>query len=33
MTAPLGLSIPEGTYVLFDTGREAVKREFSYRQA
>lgn len=24
MTAPLGLSIPEGTYVLFDTGREAV---------
>ncbi|HAH8787707.1 TPA: LexA family transcriptional regulator [Escherichia coli] len=24
MTAPVGLSIPEGTYVLFDTGREAV---------
>lgn len=24
MTAPTGLSIPEGTYVLFDTGREAV---------
>ncbi|MGK9173221.1 helix-turn-helix domain-containing protein [Yokenella regensburgei] len=24
MTAPAGLSIPEGTYVLFDTGREAV---------
>lgn len=24
MTAPLGLSIPEGTFVLFDTGREAV---------
>ncbi|BCQ40928.1 peptidase S24 [Erwinia rhapontici] len=23
MTAPAGLSIPEGTYVLFDTGREA----------
>ncbi|CAB1224126.1 LexA family protein [Serratia liquefaciens] len=23
MTAPMGLSIPEGTYVLFDTGREA----------
>ncbi|HHQ6589182.1 TPA: LexA family protein [Serratia fonticola] len=22
MTAPVGLSIPEGTYVLFDTGRE-----------
>ncbi|HID1023288.1 LexA family protein [Klebsiella michiganensis] len=24
MTAPVGLSIPEGTYVLFDTEREAV---------
>lgn len=24
MTAPIGLSIPEGTYVLFDTGREAI---------
>lgn len=24
MTAPIGLSIPEGTFVLFDTGREAV---------
>lgn len=24
MTAPVGLSIPEGTYVLFDTGREPV---------
>lgn len=24
MTAPSGLSIPEGTFVLFDTGREAV---------
>ncbi len=24
MTAPAGLSIPEGTYVLFDTGREAI---------
>ncbi|MFV8926270.1 S24 family peptidase [Serratia fonticola] len=24
MTAPAGLSIPEGTYVLFDTGREPV---------
>lgn len=24
MTAPTGLSIPEGTYVLFDTGREAT---------
>lgn len=24
MTAPMGLSIPEGTYVLFDTGREPV---------
>ncbi|MDR6298247.1 LexA family protein [Pantoea dispersa] len=24
MTAPIGMSIPEGTYVLFDTGREAV---------
>ncbi|MFP2365618.1 LexA family protein [Enterobacter ludwigii] len=24
MTAPTGLSIPEGTYVLFDTGRDAV---------
>ncbi|MBN3978576.1 LexA family protein [Serratia marcescens] len=24
MTAPSGLSVPEGTYVLFDTGREAV---------
>lgn len=24
MTAPMGLSIPEGTFVLFDTGREAV---------
>lgn len=24
MTAPVGISIPEGTYVLFDTGREAV---------
>ena len=24
MTAPIGLSIPAGTYVLFDTGREAV---------
>ncbi|MFG0517317.1 LexA family protein [Kluyvera intermedia] len=23
MTAPMGISIPEGTYVLFDTGREA----------
>ena len=23
MTAPAGISIPEGTYVLFDTGREA----------
>ncbi|WP_447871175.1 LexA family protein [Serratia fonticola] len=23
MTAPMGLSIPEGTFVLFDTGREA----------
>lgn len=23
MTAPIGLSIPEGTFVLFDTGREA----------
>lgn len=24
MTAPAGISIPEGTYVLFDTGRTAV---------
>ncbi|MGT5005407.1 LexA family protein [Escherichia coli] len=24
MTAPVGLSIPEGTFVLFDTGREAI---------
>ncbi|MFK3708670.1 LexA family protein [Klebsiella sp. NPDC088457] len=24
MTSPAGLSIPEGTYVLFDTGREAI---------
>lgn len=24
MTAPIGLSIPAGTFVLFDTGREAV---------
>lgn len=24
MTAPLGLSIPEGTYVLFDTGRNPI---------
>ena len=24
MTSPVGLSIPEGTYVLFDTGREPV---------
>ncbi len=24
MTAPAGISIPEGTYVLFDTGREAI---------
>lgn len=24
MTAPMGLSIPEGTYVLFDTGKEAT---------
>lgn len=24
MTAPTGMSIPEGTYVLFDTGREPV---------
>lgn len=24
MTAPIGLSIPEGTYVLFDTGREPI---------
>lgn len=24
MTSPAGLSIPEGTYVLFDTGREAL---------
>ncbi|MES4613565.1 LexA family transcriptional regulator [Ewingella sp. CoE-038-23] len=24
MTAPVGLSIPEGTFVLFDTGREAA---------
>jgi SOS-response transcriptional repressor LexA len=24
MTAPMGLSIPEGTFVLFDTGREAL---------
>lgn len=24
MTAPSGISVPEGTYVLFDTGREAV---------
>ncbi|MCW1973490.1 UNVERIFIED_ORG: SOS-response transcriptional repressor LexA [Pantoea agglomerans] len=24
MTAPMGMSIPEGTYVLFDTGREAL---------
>lgn len=24
MTAPAGLSVPEGTYVLFDTGREAT---------
>lgn len=24
MTAPTGVSIPEGTFVLFDTGREAV---------
>lgn len=24
MTAPAGLSVPEGTYVLFDTGREAM---------
>ncbi|RXA98543.1 MULTISPECIES: LexA family transcriptional regulator [Yersinia] len=23
MTAPIGLSVPEGTFVLFDTGREA----------
>lgn len=23
MTAPMGISIPEGTYVLFDTGRDA----------
>ena len=24
MTAPIGLSIPAGTFVLFDTGREAI---------
>lgn len=24
MTAPIGLSIPEGTFVLFDTGREPI---------
>lgn len=24
MTAPAGLSIPEGTFVLFDTGREPI---------
>jgi SOS-response transcriptional repressor LexA len=24
MTSPTGLSIPEGTYVLFDTGREPI---------
>ena len=24
MTAPMGMSIPEGTFVLFDTGRDAV---------
>ncbi len=24
MTAPAGISIPEGTFVLFDTGREAI---------
>ncbi|WP_145554883.1 LexA family protein [Yersinia canariae] len=24
MTAPIGLSVPEGTFVLFDTGREPV---------
>ncbi|CNI04084.1 LexA family protein [Yersinia ruckeri] len=24
MTAPVGLSVPEGTFVLFDTGREAA---------
>lgn len=24
MTAPVGLSVPEGTFVLFDTGREPV---------
>lgn len=24
MTAPAGISVPEGTYVLFDTGREPV---------
>lgn len=24
MTAPVGLSVPEGTYVLFDTGRDPV---------
>lgn len=24
MTAPVGLSIPEGTFVLFDTGREPI---------
>ncbi|WP_147198314.1 LexA family transcriptional regulator [Pantoea sp. CCBC3-3-1] len=24
MTAPMGLSIPEGTFVLFDTGREPI---------
>ncbi|MBD8168670.1 LexA family protein [Erwinia persicina] len=24
MTAPAGMSIPEGTFVLFDTGREAI---------
>ncbi|HFV9307417.1 TPA: LexA family protein [Citrobacter freundii] len=24
MTAPVGLSIPDGTYVLFDTGREPI---------
>jgi SOS-response transcriptional repressor LexA len=24
MTAPMGLSIPEGTFVLFDTGRSAI---------
>lgn len=24
MTAPVGLSVPEGTYVLFDTGRDAT---------